>query len=44
MSKHLVRVGIQINWRSLSENGCTSQFVYRIYAQGRRCEAWPDSP
>jgi len=41
MSKQLARVRIQTNWGSLSENCCTSQFVYRIYT---RFEARPDPP
>jgi len=36
MSKQLVRVGIQKNQGSLSENRCTSQFVYRIYTRGAK--------
>jgi len=33
MSKQLLCMGIQTNWGCLSENCCTSQFVYRIYAR-----------
>jgi len=36
MSKQLGRVGTQTNWGSLSENCCTSQFVYRIYTRGAK--------
>jgi len=36
MSKQLVCVGIKTNYGSLSENCCTSQFVYRIYTRGAK--------
>jgi len=36
MSKQQVRVGIQINHGSLSENCCTSQYFYRIYTRGAK--------
>jgi len=36
MSKKLVRMGIQTNSGSLSENCCTLQFVYRIYTRGAK--------
>jgi len=42
MSKQLVRVGIQTNQESLSENCCTSQFVYRIYTRGSNRDPTPD--
>ena len=42
MSKQLVRVGIQTNLGSLSENCCTLQFVYRIYTRGAKRD--PFSP
>jgi len=35
------RVGIQTNWGSSSENCCTSQFVYRIYAGGTKRDQTP---
>jgi len=38
MSKQLVRIGIQTNEGSLFENCCTSQFVYRIYTRGLKCD------
>jgi len=41
MSKQLVRVGIQTNWGSLSENCCTSQFVYRTYTRGAKRDPTP---
>jgi len=41
MSKQLVRVGIQTNERSLSENCCTSQFFYRIYTRGAELTRLP---
>jgi len=41
MSKQLVCVGIQTNWGSLSENCCTLQFVYRIYARGAKRDPTP---
>jgi len=36
MFEQLVRVGIQTNKGSLSENCCTSQIVYRIYTRGAK--------
>jgi len=36
MSKQLLRVEIQRNKGSLSENCCSSQFVYRIYTRGAK--------
>jgi len=36
MSKQLECVGIQTNEGSLSENCCTSQFVYLIYTGAKR--------
>jgi len=46
MSKQLVHVGLQTNKGSLSENCCTSQFVYRIHTLYlyTRCKARPDTP
>jgi len=43
MSKQQVglRVGIQTNKGSLSENRGTSQFVYRIYARGMKRDPAP---
>jgi len=41
MSKQQVRMGIQTNWGSLSENCCTSQFAYRIYVQGSKRDPTP---
>jgi len=41
MSMQLVRVGIQTNQGSLSENCCTSQFVYRIYTRGAKRDPIP---
>jgi len=41
MSKQLVRVGIQTNQRSLSENCCTLQFVYWIYTRGAKRDPTP---
>jgi len=41
MSKQLVRVGIQTNLGSLSENCCTLQFAYRIYTQGSKRDPTP---
>jgi len=34
-------MGIQTNYRSLSENCCTLQFVYRIYTQGAKRDLTP---
>jgi len=42
MFKQLLRVGIQTNWRSLSENCCTLQFVYRIYTRGSKRDPTPN--
>jgi len=39
MSKQLVHVGTQK--RSLSENCCTSQFVYEIYTRGAKRDPTP---
>jgi len=41
MSKQQVRVGIQTNQGSLSENCCTSLFVYRIYTRGAKRDPTP---
>jgi len=41
MSKQLVREGMEANWESLSENCCTSQFVYRIYTRGAKRDPTP---
>jgi len=41
MYNQLVRVGIQTNYGSLSENCCTSPFVYRIYARGVKRDPTP---
>jgi len=39
MSKQLVHVGTQKG--SLSENCCTSQFVYQIYTRGAKRDPTP---
>jgi len=41
MSKQQVRVGIKTNQGSLSENCCTSQFLYRIYSWGAKRDPTP---
>jgi len=41
MSKQHVRVEIQTNQGSLSENCYTSQFVYRIYTWGAKGDPTP---
>jgi len=41
MSKQLVRVGIQTNQGSLSENCCPYKFVYRIYTRGAKHDPTP---
>jgi len=41
MSKQLVHMGIKTDYGSLSENCCTSQFVYRIYTRGAKRDPTP---
>jgi len=41
MSKQLVRVGIQTNYRFLPENRCALTVVYQIYARGAKRDRIP---
>jgi len=41
MSKQLVRLRIETNWGSLSENCCTSQFAFLIYTRGAKRDPTP---
>jgi len=41
MSKQLVRVGIQTNYRFLPENRCALTVVYQIYTRGAKRDRIP---